>query len=145
MHAVNGRFGLFSSSICWSFLIQKIKDVAVKIVPKDAVDDEDIPNDIRHLGELTFTMLRNNKRSSTDTSNTSCWFLPSKERRHLLSILAWNTLTSLLIPVYIISQKMYKPYIVLSNLVYLSCCKFWINWVGVNTKNKILHDTLSSF
>ncbi|XP_078341994.1 uncharacterized protein LOC111105682 isoform X2 [Crassostrea virginica] len=50
----------------------KIKDLAVKIVPKDAVDDEDIPNDIRHLGELTFTMLRNNKRNSTDTSNTSC-------------------------------------------------------------------------
>ena len=72
MNAVNARKVWFIFVKYLVIYLQKIKDVAVKIVPKDAVDDEDIPNDIRHLGELTFTMLRNNKRNSTDTSNTSC-------------------------------------------------------------------------
>lgn len=49
----------------------KIKDLAVKIVPKKAVEDDDIPNDIKQLGELTQSMLKNYTTDSVETCNTS--------------------------------------------------------------------------
>lgn len=48
-----------------------MKDLAVKIVPKKAVEDDDIPNDIKQLGELTQSMLKNYTTDSVETCNAS--------------------------------------------------------------------------
>ncbi|XP_061178754.1 uncharacterized protein LOC133187411 [Saccostrea echinata] len=48
----------------------KIEDVYVRTVPKDAEEDEDIPKDIKQLGEITLKMLRNYHKNTS--KNTEC-------------------------------------------------------------------------
>ncbi|XP_061178746.1 uncharacterized protein LOC133187405 [Saccostrea echinata] len=45
----------------------EIKDLSVKIAPREAEADEDIPNDIKQLGEITLKMLKNHQSDSKDT------------------------------------------------------------------------------
>ncbi|XP_062589229.1 uncharacterized protein LOC134250886 [Saccostrea cucullata] len=47
----------------------KIKDLSVKIVPREAQEDEDIPNDIKQLGELAVKMLKNHQTNTTKNTH----------------------------------------------------------------------------
>lgn len=65
---INFRYFYFCVSFVYVYF-QKIKDFVVKIVLKKVVEDEDIFNDIKQLGELIQILLKNYKRDLMEICN----------------------------------------------------------------------------